>query len=229
MGSRLGVLKAHAARLGLTLEEYTARVEGGQKWCTSCKSWQPRDRFGRDSTRSDGLSAKCFGCTQVKVRAVTKGRPSTFKGRTHTPEARALMSQKRKGRPGPWKGKRLPSEIRKKIAEVTRLRTARGEQHYAYSHGKHQRDRSERRTVEYQQWRNAVFARDGYACQHCGDARGGNLQAHHLKPFASHPHLRYDVANGVTLCRDCHEKVHLKPIPPKKCRRKKHSAMPPAD
>jgi hypothetical protein len=33
------------------------------------------------------------------------------------------------------------------------------------------------------------------------------------------------VENGITLCQDCHEKVHLKPIPIK-CRRKKHPRPP---
>ncbi|WP_416360620.1 HNH endonuclease [Burkholderia gladioli] len=52
--------------------------------------------------------------------------------------------------------------------------------------------------------------RDRFTCQHCGDARGGNLHAHHILPFATHPELRVDVSNGITLCKPCHKAVHAK-------------------
>lgn len=58
-------------------------------------------------------------------------------------------------------------------------------------------------------WRKAVFHRDSYTCTHCG-AHGGTLNAHHIKPFASHRELRYDVDNGITLCVGCHREVHRK-------------------
>lgn len=62
-----------------------------------------------------------------------------------------------------------------------------------------------RNSNEYKDWRLAVFARDGYACVSCGDSRGGNLQADHIKPFAYFPALRFDINNGRTLCKDCHK------------------------
>ncbi len=47
-------------------------------------------------------------------------------------------------------------------------------------------------------------------CQDCGDSRGGNLVAHHIKAFASYPDLRFEVSNGLTLCKSCHAKRHEK-------------------
>lgn len=60
-----------------------------------------------------------------------------------------------------------------------------------------------RASDETKAWRIAVFERDDYTCQVCGD-RGGNKHADHIKPFALFPELRFDVSNGRTLCIPCH-------------------------
>jgi len=65
---------------------------------------------------------------------------------------------------------------------------------------------AQRNMPEYIEWRAAVFERDGYKCQECG--QGGTLNAHHIKSWASHPESRFDIENGVTLCFDCHAKEH---------------------
>lgn len=69
-------------------------------------------------------------------------------------------------------------------------------------------------------WRQEVYQRDSYTCQDCGDARGGNLHAHHIVHLADllvglktpeevleSPKV-WDISNGVTLCNDCHAKRH---------------------
>lgn len=64
-----------------------------------------------------------------------------------------------------------------------------------------------RRSGEYSSWRTAVFERDDYTCVKCGH-RGGELNAHHIKPFAKYPDHRLDIDNGITLCKECHKLVH---------------------
>lgn len=64
-----------------------------------------------------------------------------------------------------------------------------------------------RRSGDYAIWRKAVFERDGYTCQFCGE-KGGKLNAHHIKKFSDYPALRFVVGNGITLCESCHRKVH---------------------
>lgn len=65
-------------------------------------------------------------------------------------------------------------------------------------------------SLEYRLWREAVFARDNYECQECGYDNGGILEAHHIKTQKKYPELRFNINNGITLCKECHKKKHLK-------------------
>lgn len=63
-----------------------------------------------------------------------------------------------------------------------------------------------RTSMIYRQWRIGVFDRDNFTCLICGQ-RGGELNADHIKPFATHPDLRFKIDNGRTLCVSCHRKT----------------------
>ena len=208
-GTSLGVAKACAAKAGLSLDEYLSKRAAGLKWCWSCREWRSAmDGFSVDRTRADGRASRCHECVRVKVRISTKGRVSAFKGQSHTPATRARMSEAARNRPSNRLGKRHTLKARKRISEIVRERTPKGPACHSYKDGKLAERRGERLTAEYKRWRYDVYVRDGFACRHCGDARGGNLHAHHVKPFATHPELRLDVANGITLCEPCHKAVH---------------------
>ncbi|MFA5617303.1 MAG: HNH endonuclease [Syntrophorhabdaceae bacterium] len=64
-----------------------------------------------------------------------------------------------------------------------------------------------RRSLKYIGWRNRVFERDNYTCQHCNQ-RGGELNAHHIEPYAKNKKLRFELSNGITLCETCHRTEH---------------------
>lgn len=69
-----------------------------------------------------------------------------------------------------------------------------------------------RASKRWRVWREAVFARDNWTCQECGNRSGdGNpvlLHPHHIRPFALYHELRFVVDNGITLCKDCHKEFH---------------------
>ena len=70
-------------------------------------------------------------------------------------------------------------------------------------------EREQRRpTRTHTAWRCAVYERDDFTCQACGDDRGGNLNAHHLSSYHADKARRWDVSNGVTLCDVCHRAFH---------------------
>jgi len=77
MGSKIGVLKIAAGRLGLSFEEYLARIASGLKWCCDCSKWKSVDEFCIDRSRGSGRSAMCRTCksTPKKRSCVRRGVP----------------------------------------------------------------------------------------------------------------------------------------------------------
>jgi 5-methylcytosine-specific restriction endonuclease McrA len=53
-----------------------------------------------------------------------------------------------------------------------------------------------------QDFREAVFARDGRRCRVCGAT--GDLDAHHITDRRDMPNGGYVAANGISLCATCH-------------------------
>ena len=64
-----------------------------------------------------------------------------------------------------------------------------------------------RKLRPYKIWRKSVLSRDGNQCRNCGFISKSN-HAHHIKPWARNIELRYEVGNGMTLCRECHVALH---------------------
>lgn len=64
---------------------------------------------------------------------------------------------------------------------------------------------------EYHKWRINVYKRDKYTCRICGQI-GGKLNAHHKKSYIKYPEIALDINNGITLCKECHKKVHKSKI-----------------
>ena len=69
MGSRLGILKLSAKRLGISFDDYIRKTELGLKWCYLCRLWLPHTRFGIDRRRRDKTAARCRDCQREFNRA----------------------------------------------------------------------------------------------------------------------------------------------------------------
>lgn len=82
-----------------------------------------------------------------------------------------------------------------------------GSKHWNWQGGLTNINIRERGLKVYKLWRKAVFERDNYTCIDCGDNKGGNLNADHIKPFSLFPELRFAIDNGRTLCVGCHKKT----------------------
>lgn len=129
--------------------------------------------------------------TKEKMRLSRIKRKEKF-GYLNSPETRKKLGDIRRGM-------KLPEEWRKKLAGNNK-----GENHYNWKGGVSPKHQIIRHSLEYRLWRESVFKRDNYTCIWCGDNKGGNLNADHIKPFAYYPELRFAIDNGRTLCRPCH-------------------------
>jgi hypothetical protein len=73
-----GALKIAAGKTGLGIDEYTQKIKSGQKWCSGCKDWHPRNCFGKDRSAYDGLCGTCidFRNTRSRKKYKKKNRAS---------------------------------------------------------------------------------------------------------------------------------------------------------
>lgn len=145
-------------------------------------------------------------------------------------ETKEKISQKLKGRISPNKGNKFSELSRFKIS----LRV-RGAGNPKWKGGIIPLYEKIRKLDEYSLWRKLVFERDRFICQECfisGD--GENLRAHHIKRFseiiteflqeynqfslmedtivlariAINYQPFWNLNNGRTLCKTCHDKLH---------------------
>lgn len=59
----------------------------------------------------------------------------------------------------------------------------------------------------YEQFRKDVLKRDKKTCQMPNCKKKIKLQVHHIKRWSSASSLRYDIENGITLCKECHKSI----------------------
>ena len=101
-------------------------------------------------------------------------------------------------------GNKLTEEHKKKIAEFM-SKTRSGKNNPNWKGGVKREHKILYGSKKYKLWRNKVFERDNYTCRWCNS--NGNLEAHHIKEWSNFPELRFEIDNGLTLCKKCHNKT----------------------
>lgn len=96
------------------------------------------------------------------------------------------------------------SEAQKGIPRLNK----RGENCHLWKGGITDKNKKIRTSIEFKVWRETIFKRDKFLCQmpECSNSEK-YLQAHHIRKFSDYEDLRLDINNGITLCKDCHNKT----------------------
>lgn len=211
--TKIGAMKSAAKKKGIPFEEYKKRIDSGQKHCMVCRVWKPREGFDIDRSRGDGRTSACIECRRVE------NPYSSLRGRKHTEEHREKITNgllkfyednpgPGTGKPSPQRGAKRTKEQRENIRLGKLKNQTYGKDNHSYVDGRTEETRLLRKDNRYREWRRQVYGRDNYTCRDCGDSTGGNLNAHHIKPWHDYPELRYEISNGLTLCEPCHIERH---------------------
>lgn len=133
-------------------------------------------------------------------KGLKKSRGEIFYGKPLTEETKRKISLANTGKKRTFESKRKMSLAKKgKMVGPAHPRWKGGFSEESLVRG----------SLDYKEWRGAVYRRDYYRCLICGiHCVSGNIVAHHINPFKTYPHIRFDVDNGITLCRKHHLLVH---------------------
>lgn len=84
-----------------------------------------------------------------------------------------------------------------------------GSRHWNWKGGITKESTKLRTSPEYKNWRRAIFRRDFYMCQMpgCWKKSPPDLEAHHIQTVHQNREGVLDIANGISLCRECHNRT----------------------
>lgn len=148
----------------------------------------------------------------VRDKLAKIAKEKNYQSKMMTPEARAKavigISKAGRGRILSEAHKRAIGEGSKRAGCIPpRNPHLVGERHPFWKGGHSKLRPREYEKPAYIEFRKAVLARDNFICLDCGK-HGDRLEVHHVEAWGPYPELRYDIANGVTLCRKCHLARH---------------------
>lgn len=153
-----------------------------------------------------------WNCKIIALRGHRKPNKICFCGKEFFPERWSKNTEKKYCSPKcqheSMKGKHynkgiVRTEAQKLKNSLSRRGKYMGVNNHSWKGGITPENRKIRTSIEMDDWRKAVFKRDDYKCKWC--KTGGKLHADHIKPFAWYPKLRFDIKNGQTLCKKCHQ------------------------
>lgn len=139
--------------------------------------------------------------------SLTEKHKKAIRDAHNRPEVRERQRRAKKGNKN-LLGFKFSKESRKKMSDSHKGKNL-GENNPSWikDRSKLQRysdDAKDRRSSAYNAWRRAVRLRDKHTCKIDNPDCSGRIEVHHILGWATHPELRYQVNNGITLCHAHH-------------------------
>jgi hypothetical protein len=184
----------------------SSKTDEKVKKLSDAKYGENNPMFGRTGEKHHLFGKHPSEESRKKMSDAHSGENHHMFGKHHSEETIQKMSDAQSGENHHNFGKHLSEEHRINIS--CGLQGIPPEEFTGFTHEEHVRFR---KSVEYANWRTAVFERDNYTCQECGSHGGVDLEAHHIIPYSVHPEPEYSLNtdNGITLCKLCHDKTKL--------------------
>jgi len=60
---------------------------------------------------------------------------------------------------------------------------------------------------QYKSWRKSIRQRDNHKCQWPNCNKNKGIQVHHILPWSQYPGLRFNINNGICLCKFHHNMI----------------------
>ena len=159
-------------------------------------------------TTSEAMSGMTFTIEHKRKIALSNSKP---------------LSEERKHKISEsHKGKKLSEEHKNKIRKTfTGLRV--GDKHPMWIDGRSKIKNRLRQSLKYKDWMLSVYKRDNFICQKCKKNKK-YLNCHHIETFRKivneyklkefdeylNCEKLWDINNGITLCKDCHDLIRNK-------------------
>lgn len=193
---------------------YTYLMEN-TKICTKCgKNFEKKITCSRRKWSTIRCCSK--SCAKKGVSPSNKGVPLSEERKLHLHNV-LLGRTCNTGRTHIKKGQRISPNTEFKPGQTSWLKGKKnphftGSNNPKWKGGITTLNKRDRWSVEMKNFRNEIFKRDNYACKHCKRVRKVGdrviLNVHHKKSFALYKELRFVKSNVITLCRECHNKIH---------------------
>jgi hypothetical protein len=178
---------------------HTPYNKGGTSWNKGMKGVQ---KHSEETKKKIGLNGFHYGMLGKKqslefrklLSENSKADKNPFFGKHHSENSKNRISKSKTGKPSLIIGKKRPELSGEKnwrwIADRSLLKTYK--------------DSEERRSPKYKDWVKGVKNRDNWKCRINNHDCSGKIFAHHILSFTYYPELRYNINNGITLCRAHH-------------------------
>lgn len=186
-------------------------------WCN--KEYFVRvDAYERQMSKYGHVCCKtCFGnepsFKAARKRVMLSNNP--FKGKTHTEETKALLSQLRIGVPSWNRGLTKETSDAVKRGGINTSITKRSmdltnDKNPNWCGGSSVFNKDNDFFTKWLPFRESILERDCYSCWKCGCKQKSKLEIHHLLSKSRFPEYKYSEENCIVLCKPCHKEFHKK-------------------